>query len=318
MRFIGRISMAGVLLGAVLALSGLAVSSASAALPKGLCWKVEFKETGNYNEGCLKEVGLLDGTYVLAELEEEQGYHLYCAKIDGGLETGSSEGAKCVKLAPHTNGKWTTVLFGLPTLLLLTGGKLPVETKGESKTFVTKLETKLGSLEGEGILVQLHWTNLNSGSLGPASLLFTKVKEPVGGKPTCSTTGDSTGLVLIDDAEWHLVYILLDPLQVGILFLIPQFTITCGAVSEKVKGSSIATVTPIGKEVGTTESFDSVSACLANLKPGVTKYWNDEGAEVTAKLEAELNGLGKFEEACENVAGEVLLFPTEMIEISEP
>jgi hypothetical protein len=307
--------MAGVLLGAVLALSGLAASSASAALPKGLCWKVEFKETGNYNEGCLKEVGLLKGMYVLAELEEEQGYHLYCAKIDGGLETGSSEGAKCVKLASNkTNGKWTTVLFGLPTLLLLTEAP-PVEVKGESPKAKTKLESKLGALEGEGVLIQLHWTSLNSGSLGPASLLFTKVHEKT---TECETSGDEKGTVLIDDAEWHLVYILLDPLQVGILFLIPQFTIKCGAVSEKVKGSSISTVAPLETWVEPSGSFEGESNCLTNLKPGVTKYWNDEGAEVTAKLEAELNGLGKFEESCESVEGAVKLKPEKMLEISQP
>jgi hypothetical protein len=308
--------MAGVLLGAVLALSGLAASSASAALPKGLCWKVEFKETGNYNEGCLKNEGLLKGSYVLAELVEEQGYHLYCAKIDKEEKTGSSEGSKCQELRlTTTNGLYTTVLFGLPTLLLLSGGKLPVETKGESKTFKTKLEANIGELEGVGLLIQLHWTNLNSGSLGPASLLFTEVEEKT---TKCNTTGDGTGLVLINEAEWHLVYILLDPLQVGILFLIPLFTIKCGSVSEKVKGSSISTVTPIEKWVEPTEAFDGDSSCLTRGKPGITKYWNDEGEEKTVRLEGELNGLGKFEESCENVEGLVELKPEKMLEISQP
>jgi hypothetical protein len=310
------INIAGVLLGVVLALalSGLAASSAS-ALPKGLCWKVEFNTDGNYTNYCLKEVNPGEGTYVLAELIEKQGVNLYCAKIDDNDAVGPDEGSKCEKLLSTFTGLYTTVLFGLPTFLLLTGEALPAELKGESKTSKTKLATKLGSLEGEGYLFQLYWTNLNTGTLGPASLLFTEVEEKT---TKCHTTGDGTGLVLINNAEWHLVYILLDPLQVGFLFLIPQFTITCGAVSEKVKGSSLSTAAPLEKDVSTTEAFEGVSSCLSNLKPGVTKYWNDEGEEVTAKLEGELNGLGKFEEACENVEGAVKLKPTKMLEISQP
>jgi hypothetical protein len=202
----------------------------------------------------------------------------------------------------------------LPTFLLLSGAP-PVELKGESTTAKTKLETKLGELSGEGLLVQLHWTNLNSGRLGPASLLFTNAKEKT---ISCSTERDGTGLVLIDHAEWHLVYILLNPLQVGVLILVPTFKITCGAVRETVKGSSVATSSPLETWVESSESFESVSSCLANLKPGVTKYWNDEGEAVTAKLEAEINGLGKFEEACENISEAVKLKPTQMLEISQP
>jgi hypothetical protein len=312
-KMLKRIGITGALLAVVCAFSALAVASSASALPTGLCWKVEESETGNWNAGCLTETALLKGAYVLAKLVEKQGVNLYCAEIDKAVKTGTSEGPKCAKLL--SNGTFTTVLFGLPTLLLLSGGALPVETKGESKTAKTKLETKLGELTGEGVLIQLHWTNLNSGSLGPASLLFTKVKEKT---VTCNTANDSAELVLIDNAEWHLVYILLDPLQVGILFLVPSFKITCGSVKETVRGSSISTVAPIELWVEPSGSFEGMSNCLSNLKPGVTKYWNDEGEEVTAKLEGEINGLGKFEEACESVEGVVNLKPTERLEISQP
>jgi hypothetical protein len=187
----------------------------------------------------------------------------------------------------------------LPTFLLLTEGKLPVELKGESKTVKVKLETKLGELTGEGLLIQLHWTNLNSGSLGPASLLFTNVQEKT---VKCNTEKDGTGLALIDNAVWHLVYISLSPLQVGLLLLIPSFKITCGAIKATITGSAASTVAPLEKWVATTEAFESASSCASASKPEVTKYWNDEGSEVTTKLEAEINGLGKFEEACESVA----------------
>jgi hypothetical protein len=310
------INIAGLLLGAVLvlALSGLAVSSAS-AVPRGLCWKVEFSETGNYSKYCLKKEPNLDGFYVLAELVEKQGVNLYCAKIDNAEPTGSSEGAKCEKLVGST-GLMTTVLFGLAVFLLLTGGKLPVELKAENTTATTKLVTKLGELSGVGFLARLDWTNLSTSSLGPASLLFTKVKEKT---VECSTGADASGVILIDDAVVHLVYLLLDPLFTIFMILIPSFKITCGAVKETVRGSSATTRVPLEEwEEKGTGSFETVSGCLANGKPDVTKYWNEEGEEVTVKLEAELNGLGKIEEGCESISEPIKLIPTEMLEISEP
>jgi hypothetical protein len=310
-----RIGISGPLLAvAAFALSAFAASSAS-ALPKGLCWKVDSGEKSHWKAGCLTlEAG---GGYVLATVEKlVTAPYLYCAELDSGeILSGLFLKAKCEEkdTAGSEVGKWTYVLFGLPTLLLLlTGETLPVEMKGENKTDKTKLETKLGELNGEGYLIQLHWTN-SSSNLGAADLLFTEVEEKT---TKCNTSGDGTGLVLIENAEWHLVYILLDPLQVGLLFLVPQFTIKCGSISEKVKGSSITTVAPLGE--GEHETFEGVSACLTNEKPSVTKYWNDEGEEVTSKLEAEINGLGKFEEACENVEGTATLKATEMLEISEP
>jgi hypothetical protein len=309
-----RIGITGVFLVAVFAFSGLVASSASAAPPKGLCWKVEFSTNGNYNNYCLEKVAAGKGTYVLAELVEEQGYHLYCAKLDGTEAVGPVEGAKCEKLLAGFTGKFVTVLFGLPTLLLLSGGNLPVELKGESRTAKTKLETKLGELTGEGFLIQGHWTNLLRNS-GPASLLLTNVGEKT---TKCSTSGDGTGLVLIDNAEWHLVYVSLDPLAVGILVAGPVFSVRCGSATEKIKGSGLATAAPFEKWVEPSEAFEGDLSCLSNGKPGLTKYWTEAGEVETVKLEAEINGLGKFEEACENVEGTTKAFPTEMIEISQP
>jgi hypothetical protein len=199
----------------------------------------------------------------------------------------------------------------LPTLLLLSGAP-PVELKGSNTTAKTKLTTKLGELTGEGVLIQLHWTNLNTGSLGPASLLFTEVEEKT---TKCHTTNDGTGLVLIDNAEWHIVPILLSPLQVGILFLVPKFKITCGAVTETVEGNSVSTATPLEAWVEPSGSFKGGSFCATTSKPEITKYWNDTPSEVSAKLEAEINGLGKKEEACEAVSEEVSLVPTQMLEV---
>jgi hypothetical protein len=309
-----RLSIAGMFLTVAFALSGLAASSAS-ALPKGLCWKVEKANTGNYTHYCLEKAADLDGSYVLAEIVAKQGTDLWCAKIDNSEPTGTSEGSKCEKLI--SNGLFTTVLYGLPTFLLLTGSlSSPITLLGVNKTLKTRLSTIGGELTGEGFLIQILWTLLESGSLGPAQILF----ENVGEKSTkCKTSGDGTGLVLIDDAQWHLVYILLDPLEVGILFLIPQFTMTCGVVAEKIKGSWMWTMTPLEEWVAAKGSFEGVSKCLSNKHtPGITKYWNDEGEEVTAKLEVELNGLGKFEEACLNLEVPVKLETPEMLEISQP
>jgi hypothetical protein len=218
-----------------------------------------------------------------------------------------------IALAAFATVTATAAFAALPTLSLLAGGSLPAELAGTSSTAKTKLETKLGELTGEGYSVQLLWTNLTS-NLGPATILFTHVKEKT---TECHTAGEETGLVLIDDAEWHLVYISLSPLLPGFLLLIPQFTITCGEVKEKAKGSALVSASPFEEWLPRPPgSLKATSKCLSNLKPGLTKYWNDGGEAQTAKLEAELNGLGKFEEACENIENEISLTPTQTIEIA--
>jgi hypothetical protein len=207
----------------------------------------------------------------------------------------------------------------LPSLLTLPGETVPVTIESLTNVFATELGVKnASSLEGEGILIKLTWSTATS-NLGQAEILLTKVHAPA--KPTvlCKTAGDGAGLVLLPSGtEWHLVYTTTNPLVVVLLILIPEFTLECEpfgtGLKIKVKGSNISTITPQNKEVLTTEEFGSNTKCTkATTEPEITQWLNNAEETQIAKLEA--NSGIKFEKACMNVAGEVKLKPSKMIEV---
>jgi len=207
----------------------------------------------------------------------------------------------------------------LPTLLTLTtsGEGAPVTIKSLTNTFATQLAFKASKgLSGEGVLVQLYWTNLES-NLGTAEILFTKVIA-VGTTNKCKTAGDTAGEVLLPPVEWHLVYTTTSPLKTVLLVLVPEFLIECEpfgtGVKIKVKGSNISTISPENTEVLTTEEFGSNTKCnTTTIVPEIEQWLNNKEETQKAKLEA--NAGGGFEKACENVEGEVKLQPTKMIEV---
>jgi hypothetical protein len=316
---IRRVSIAGLGLVIVLMLSALTTASASAAPPLG-CYLVETKLTGNYmkNVGgiCTEKLAVLTSEWVDATPITHIKENLWCAEIDNfpENETGTFEDSACTKAKVH--GKFIIVLIELPSILFLEGIK-EAELKGESKTAKTELATISGSkLVGVGYLVQVFVTE-DMQKLGKADVLFTQVKEPVSTKE-CKTEGDELGLVLINNAEWHLVLSPHGVLQ--ILVLVPEFTITCGTLKIKVKGSALSSAEPFGKEVLETEEFSGAQLCTFKEgkntgKAELTEYLNGEGATVKAKLESNF-GLA-FEESCEQVEGKVKLKPTKMLEIME-
>ena len=81
-----------------------------------------------------------------------------------------------------------------------------------------------------------------------------------------------------------------------IWFLIPATHIEClfAETLITVKGNVLGSITPINTK---TTKFTVVVA-TKEAKQAITKYTNDEGAEVAAKLEGSLNG-GAFKEATE-------------------
>jgi hypothetical protein len=315
---IRRVSIAGFGLVIVLMLSALTAVSASAAPPLG-CYLVETILTGNYmkNVGgkCTEKLAVLTSEWVEALPVKRIEKNLWCAEIDKFTEneTGTFEDSACTKA--KRNGKFIIVLVELPSILYLPGETGESELKGESKTAATELGSVSGSkLTGEGYLIQLFIT-ADMQQLGNAEVLFTKVL--LAGK-LCKTEGDSEGLVLINNAEWHLV---LSPTgSLRILVLVPEFVITCGTVKIKVRGSALSSAEPFGKEVLTTEEFSGTQLCIFKEgkntgKAELTEYLNDEGATVKAKLESNF-GLG-FEESCEQIAEKIKLKPTKMLEIME-
>jgi hypothetical protein len=319
MAMLRRVSIAGLGLVVVLMLSALTTASASAAPPLG-CYLVETKLTGNYmkNVGgkCTEKLSVLTSEWVEATPVKHLEKTLWCAEVDTPAEnkTGTFEDSACSK--PKANGNFIKILVELPSILFLEGTK-EGELKGESKTANTEYATVSGSkLAAQGYLIQVFITE-DMQKLGKADLLFTNVKEPLKGT-ACKTEGDELGLVLIPNAEWHLV---LSPAgNFRILVLVPEFTMTCGTLKLKFKGSVLTSVEPFGKEVLETEEFSG--ALLCTFKEGkntgkaeLTEYLNEEGTTAKAKLEANF-GLG-FEEGCEQIEGKIKLKPTKMLEVME-
>jgi hypothetical protein len=207
----------------------------------------------------------------------------------------------------------------LPTLLALPTEGVPVTLKSLTNTFPTELAAKSSTpLFGEGVLVQLYWTNASI-NLGSAEILLTKIVEKKGSAKKCKTEGDVAGEVLLPKTtEWHLVYTTTSPLRTVVLILVPEFVLECEPFGTgakiKIKGSIISTISPENVEVLTTEEFTSNTRCnTTTIVPEIEQWLNNKEETQKAKLEA--NSGGGFEKACENVTGEVKLQPTKMIEV---
>jgi hypothetical protein len=139
-------------------------------------------------------------------------------------------------------------------------------------------------------------------ALGTFEELFLDVEDEQGEK--CNSVGDPLGEVLTK-GTFHIVYTILSPLRLGILFLYAPFTIICGAAETDIRGSELVPISGAGTEG--TELVSILIIFLANGKgkPSLTTYYNDGGTAVKAKLEAEA-GAG-FMEAAEEDDVEITL-----------
>jgi hypothetical protein len=210
-----------------------------------------------------------------------------------------------------------SAIAALPEVLLLSGETGSLLLKSLTNTFNTNLETlSSAALKGEGLLVQLHFPNVNS-NLGTYELLFTKIKFNNIAGQTCNSIGDPAEEVLLPKSTFHLVYDSLTVLGVAALFLVPEFKFLCktGATTTilvALLGSQLILVFPVATEVLTSQEVRATSFCHAG-KPLDAKWWNTNGTLLTARLEANI-GSG-FETACENVQGTVFLTVSRMAEI---
>ncbi len=212
----------------------------------------------------------------------------------------------------------------LPTVLFKSGEGTPAELNLTTKDSPTnnkiksKLESATGAvLEGEGLLTKLNITNLEDTSDGNYETLFLEVQESTS-KVKCRTPGDKTGEVLVPTNLDHLVFDNLATeaggLGVGILFLVAQFTIECGALKVKTEGSSLSLLLPVNGGLNT--KLSGALYC-SPTKPGVageTKYWNNNGELKKALLESNNGGSG-FTQDCENITGELGFTANKEIEI---
>ena len=110
----------------------------------------------------------------------------------------------------------------------LPGESYPLNLLGQ-KTAAAEGEIALSNttfeLPANTISVLLALSEL--GSLGTALVMLTGVGEP-GEGAKCSTTGDASGVVLVPETQWHLVYTSLSPgkvLETAGLILVPRFTL---------------------------------------------------------------------------------------------
>jgi hypothetical protein len=208
-----------------------------------------------------------------------------------------------------------------PTVLLLAGEKLPVLILSEKdpNAIKTEWQSEAANLAGEGLLLDVMITSLNDTSDGSYLMLFLKIEEKAGKKEKCNTSGDKTGEILIPTNLIHLVYDALgtgEALGVGLLFLVSEFGLTCGAgLKVKMKGEFLGLIKPIN-----TEAKVELGSLKGKLKcsstfgvPEESKYWNAAGEEKKAVL---LNNAGAgFESECLSILPEIPLEPMTMIEI---
>jgi hypothetical protein len=206
----------------------------------------------------------------------------------------------------------------LPSILLLpgeTGGSLLIQSVANMLT--TTLESELSNkINGAGVLLRLLVPNVAEPK-GTGEVLFTQVKFGTEPANTCNSIGDVAGEVLLPRGTFQIVYDSLTVLGVAGLVLVPQVKVTCktGATTTllvSVEGSVLVLISPINKELLTSEQGGGVSRCTA----GVAKdrfWWNGAGGKETATLSANV-GAG-VEPACINVTGTVQATISKMAEI---
>lgn len=191
-------------------------------------------------------------------------------------------------------GITATSAFALPDISIALGGTYPIHLQfGDNGKTKSLLETTTAqALHGEGLLLLLLTTELSA--LGKYEALFLNVIGPLPKTTNCNTEGDKKGEVLTK-GEFHIVYISLKPLTLGIAFLTELITIKCEKTTTEVRGCALSSL-----EAGEGE-ITKISGELTGKegKNTLTKYFNDEGKEVSCKLESEF-GTG-FKQSAEIV-----------------
>jgi hypothetical protein len=212
----------------------------------------------------------------------------------------------------------------LPTVLLATGGTLPVDIHSASDNpnngIPSKLENASGALlEGTGFSVLFSLTNLKDMSDSSYLALFLEVTEVSTEKTKCNTTGDKTGEVLLPTALFLLVG--LPGGKVAGLQLVPEFTIKCGSLSIKIKGSALGSLTPTGKKLA--KESNEAQANLhcksgsTTAEPEFSKYIPESGSGETLIPTLLANAGAGFVKSCEEIIPTLTLLPNEEVELME-
>ena len=301
-----RIVTTVLVLGAALALAGVATSSASAG-----CYKIEILAgvTGTNTQANCSDVseslkanadyvlGTLTGTTALPDLR--------CVRTISVMTAFSGNYSQSTCTGGLLNGEFMWVVI-LPVIAItLAGSAYPLHLNYESKTVATVLEDANGGvLSGAGLKLLL--TTGEEAALGTFRADFLQVTETSTGKK-CHSTGDTTGTVLTE-GSFHLVYTSLGTnLQLGVLYLPNEVKIECEGFNAKVKGSVISSVNLNGTNEAT--ELTNVKGLLAKgTNPGeqqIKEYYNGEGTKVKAGLITTISGIEQ--ESNEQVKEEAVL-----------
>jgi len=144
-----------------------------------------------------------------------------------------------------------------------------------------------------------------SNTLGTFTIDFEECEEPKN-KVKCSTSGDSTGIILTD-GTYHYVWDSLTTLGIAVLFLPLEVTIECTAlVKIKVKQQSANGGLVCLILEPTSSKVTHLLHCEQELGDQKEKtYWNDSGTAITnAELLCSTNGAA-FETCAELALAEV-------------
>jgi hypothetical protein len=205
------------------------------------------------------------------------------------------------------------------SVLLLPGDVFPVlfsslPSDQPNNGIESELQNAAGKLKGKGFLLQ---GDITSPTGGLYEVLFLLVEEPEI-RALCSTAGDGTGEVLVPHAGFHIVHDINSLSGIGILFLVPEFTITCSTLSIRIRGHVLALVEGLTNGVEILQLILAHLHCSATLgEPEDKHYWTSLlSSELEAKLEANFGtGLRK---ACEEIKGKIHIDFSKMIEIMNP
>lgn len=196
-----------------------------------------------------------------------------------------------------------------PSLKFLTGEKQPIEIKGAlAGTF--ELQNAAGKLQAKELHLTLTQSATETGILGQYLALFLESSK---GATPCKTGTEAEGDIHLK-GEWHLVLVFDGSSWIpGIWFLVPEFEVVCGATKIKIVGNDAGTITPVGKEVLTTETFGGALECTATVgEQRFTEVLMPEGTKIATSL---LGNFGTgFKKSCESASISTLA-PSKMLEI---
>jgi hypothetical protein len=205
------------------------------------------------------------------------------------------------------------------SVLLLPGDVFPVlfsslPADSPNNGIEAELQNTAVALKSKGFLVQGDITDPTGGLY---DMLFLEMEEPPSGTK-CNTAGDGSGEVLLPHARFHFVHDENAEHGVGVLFLVPEFTYTCGTLTLRARGSMIVLVENVPA------SGDILSLTLLHLhcsatlgEPEDKHYWTSLlSSELEAKLEFNF-GTG-FRKACLEIKGKIHIDFNKMLEFMNP